>query len=66
VGGDWRYPTGLLFSLCGAILVAYELLHPTVRAVLAPVRLNLYAGLVMLAFGASLLLLAVRDGRPRG
>jgi hypothetical protein len=49
-----------MFSLFGLILAGYGLLHPDLRAPLAAVNVNLYAGLGMLAFGGVMLLLARR------
>jgi hypothetical protein len=63
MGVDLRYPIGWMFSLLGALLVGYSLLHPDLRAPLAPLHVDLYAGLAMLAFGVSMLLLAARAGR---
>ena len=60
MGIDLRYPIGLMFSLLGALLIGYGLLHPDLRAPLTPVNVNLYVGLVMLAFGLSMLLLGAR------
>ncbi len=64
MGIDLRYPIGLMFSLLGVLLVAYSIVRPELRAPLTPVNLNLYAGLAMLAFGVSMLLLAARSRKP--
>ncbi len=61
MGIDLRYPIGLMFSLVGALLVGYGVVRPGLRAPLTTVNLNLYAGLGMLAFGVSMLLLAARS-----
>jgi len=61
MGIDLRYPIGLMFSLLGVLLVSYSFLRPEARAPLTPVNLNLYGGLGMLAFGVSMLLLALRS-----
>lgn len=58
---DLRYPIGLMFSVLGALLTAYGVMNPDLRAPLAPVNVNLYAGLGMLVFGGSMLLLARRS-----
>ena len=63
MGLDLRVPIGLLFSVLGALLIGYGFIHPGLRAPLTPVNLNLYAGLGMLAFGVSMLLLAARGRR---
>ena len=60
---DLRYPIGLMFVVLGVILVGYSLAKPDLRAPLAPVNVNLFAGLGMLAFGVSMLLLAARANR---
>ncbi len=57
---DLRVPSGLFFSAIGLILLTMGLLNPADRAPLTPTNINLYAGAVMLAFGAILLLLALR------
>jgi hypothetical protein len=54
---DLRVPTGLFFSLVGFLL----LLARHSRAELTSINVNLYAGLVMLAFGAVLLALARKN-----
>ena len=65
MGLDLRYPIGFMFALIGVLLVVYGLLHPNLRSPLTPVNLNLYGGLVMLAFGVSMLLLAARAQTKR-
>lgn len=60
---DLRFPIGLMFALFGLVLVVYSLAHPALRAPLTPVNINLYAGLGMLAFGISMLLLAAKASR---
>jgi hypothetical protein len=62
---DLRIPTGLFFLLVGVILVAMGLLSPLERAALTQINVNLYCGLIMLSFGAGLLLLARRGTRGR-
>jgi hypothetical membrane protein len=57
---DLRLPSGLFFVITGLILVALGVFDPEARAPLTPVNINLYAGAVMLAFGAFLLALARR------
>ncbi len=58
---DLRRPTGLLFSLLGAILLLYGLIHPEVRAPLDPgTNVNLWCGLALLLFGGCLLWLSFR------
>ena len=61
MGMDLRYPIGLMFSILGMLLAGYGLANPDLRAPLTLVNVNLHAGLVMLAFGVSMLLLALRS-----
>jgi hypothetical protein len=55
---DLRIPTGLFFSLVGLILLAMGIFTPSERAALTEANVNLYCGLLMLAFGAGMLALA--------
>ena len=55
---DLRTSSGWFFALMGAILVAQGLFAPGLRAALTDLNVNLYCGLVMLAFGGVMLLLA--------
>lgn len=58
---DLRLPIGLIFSLFGAILTVYGLItDPSVYAKSLGININLYWGLVMLAFGATMFALAWR------
>ena len=57
---DLRLPSGLFFVITGMILVSLGAFDPQARAPLTPVNINLYEGLVMLVFGAFLLMLARR------
>ena len=57
---DLRVPSGWFFTLLGLLLSGYGLLAPGVRAPLTEANVNLYSGVVMLGFGALLLLLARR------
>ena len=57
---DLRIPSGLFFAIVGLILCGTGMLSPA-RAALTDVNVNLYGGLVMLAFGAVLLVLARRS-----
>ncbi len=66
MGLDIRWPIGLMFSLVGAMLVIYgfatnsdaELYRRSLD-----INVNLLWGLVLLAFGASMLTLAWRASR---
>ena len=63
---DLRLPIGLMFSLFGLILTAYGLLSD--RAIYARslgVNVNLWWGLVLLAFGLAMLGLATRKKRAQ-
>jgi uncharacterized membrane protein HdeD (DUF308 family) len=62
---DLRWPTGAFFGLVGALLIAIGIIAPETRAPLTGANVNLYCGLVMLAFGACMLALAWRASRPR-
>ena len=59
---DLRVPTGWFFSIVGLILLAMSIFAPSERAALSDANVNLYCGLVMLAFGAIMLAVA-RMGR---
>jgi len=59
---DLRVPSGLFFAIVGLILCGLGVFSPGARAALTDVNVNLYAGLVVLTFGSTLLLLA----RSRG
>lgn len=63
---DVRVPIGLLFSLLGGLLTVYGYLAPATSAAAftRDGQINLWWGLVMLAFGVLMLLLA-RPSRSR-
>jgi hypothetical protein len=64
MGLDIRQPIGLLFSIFGALLVAFGIFSN--RAIYARslgVNVNLWWGLVMLAFGVIMLWLGRRKPR---
>jgi uncharacterized protein YhhL (DUF1145 family) len=66
MGLDIRWPIGLLFSLVGALLVIYGVATMSDAEVYRrslDINVNLRWGLVLLAFGASMLLLAWRASR---
>jgi hypothetical protein len=61
---DVRLPIGMMFSLLGAILVVYGLVSD--RAMYARslgINVNLWWGLVLLAFGVLMLVFALRARR---
>jgi uncharacterized membrane protein len=55
---DLRTPSGWFFLLLGAILVVLGVFIPGLRASLTDLNVNLYCGIVMIAFGGVMLLLA--------
>ena len=58
---DLRLPIGLIFSLFGIMLTVYGLTSdPAIYKHSLDINVNLDWGLVLLAFGASLLTLAIR------
>ena len=57
---DLRLPAGWFFSILGVILLGLGILSPDLRASLTPLNVNLYCGIVILAFGGLMLLLASR------
>jgi steroid 5-alpha reductase family enzyme len=63
---DVRVPIGALFTLVGLLLTVYGFLEPVAvsRAFTKGGQINLWWGLVMLAFGVFMLLLA-RPSRRR-
>ena len=63
---DVRLPIGMMFTLLGAILVVYGLLSD--RAIYARslgINVNLWWGLVLLAFGAVMLAIVLRSARAQ-
>jgi len=66
MGLDIRWPIGLLFSLVGALLVIYGFATTSDTEIYRrslDININLRWGLVVLAFGASMLMLAWRASR---
>ena len=57
---DLRVPSGWFFTLLGVILLGMGVVAPDARAALTDSNVNLYSGIVMLAFGVFLLLMARR------
>ncbi len=61
---DLRRPIGFLFALLGLILLLYGLISPDVRAPLdADINVNLWCGLILVAFGGCLLWLSYGQKR---
>jgi predicted phage tail protein len=57
---DLRKPSGLFFTILGAIVCLTGIFSPGLRAPLTEVNVNLFSGLSMLVFGGFLLWLAHR------
>ncbi len=55
---DLRVPSGWFFTLLGVILLGMGVFAPETRADLTDINVNLYSGIVMLAFGVFLLLMS--------
>ncbi len=63
---DVRFPIGGMFSIVGALLVIYGVLSdPAVYAKSLGINVNLWWGLVLLAFGLVMLGFAVRGARAK-
>ncbi len=61
---DIRLPMGLMFTILGAMLVVYGLVSPTaIYSHSLGIDVNLWWGLVLLAFGLAMLALAFRAKR---
>ena len=67
---DIRWPIGLLFTLMGLLVAIYGLIssartlyRPLDGGTIASINLNLWWGLVMLAFGIFMVLGALRASR---
>jgi hypothetical protein len=64
MGIDIRLPLGILFSLLGLILVIYGLAgDPSLYQQSLGINVNLYWGIVLLAFGALMFVLSRRGAR---
>lgn len=62
---DLRYPIGYLFTVFGMILTIYGILsNKVIYARSLGINVNLYWGIVLLAFGLAMLALAMRSPRP--
>ncbi|MCU1242484.1 MAG: hypothetical protein JWO71_3210 [Candidatus Acidoferrum typicum] len=65
MGIDIRLPLGLLFLLLGAILLVYGAVSdPSLYQQSLGINVNLYWGVVLLAFGAPMFALSRRGVRP--
>ena len=66
MGLDVRLPVGLLFSAIGLALVIYGVTSdPAIYGKSLGVNVNLWWGLVLVAFGVTMLLLGRRAPGPR-
>ena len=62
---DIRFPIGLMFTLFGAVIGIFGLLSdPALYQRSLGININLWWGLVMFLFGAVMLVMARRVGRP--
>jgi hypothetical protein len=59
MGLDIRWPIGLMFSIIGVLLTGYGVINPAGSQSLT-ININLVWGLVLLGFGAFMLIMAVR------
>ena len=63
---DLRLPIGLMFTIFGVILILYGLLSPaTVYQVSLGINVNFWWGLVLLAFGGTMLAFGIRGEARR-
>jgi hypothetical protein len=66
MGLDIRWPIGLMFTLIGAMLTGYGVLkagNSTIQVAGSSTNINLIWGIVLLAFGALMVLGAIRGGK---
>jgi hypothetical protein len=66
MGLDIRWPIGLMFTLIGALLVLCGIVTGSNAEMYKrslDININLYWGLLLLAFGATMLTLAWRDSK---
>ncbi len=64
MGIDIRVPIGLMFTVLGAILTAYGYIsNPTIYARSLGININSLWGIVLLTFGASMLVLGLHSHR---
>jgi hypothetical protein len=64
---DLRLPMGLMFTIFGALLTVFGFISDdAIYARSLGINVNLWWGLVLLAFGLVLLWLALRAGQKRG
>lgn len=65
MGLDIRWPIGLMFSIVGALMAIYGLLTGSsdIYKRSLDINVNLYWGLLLLVFGAFMLVMAWRGGK---
>ena len=61
MGLDIRWPIGLMFSIIGVLLTGYGVINSAGSQML-DININLVWGIVLLVFGAFMLIMAVRGG----
>ena len=62
MGLDIRWPIGLMFTLIGVLLTAFGLVKKA-ESISLDININLVWGLVLLVFGAGMLLGAIKGGK---
>ena len=63
---DLRFPIGGMFTIVGALLTAFGLISDdAIYAKSLGINVNLWWGMVLLAFGLVMLTLALRAGKQR-
>jgi hypothetical protein len=66
MGLDIRFPIGLMFSLIGVLLTAYGLFQSataTIQVAGSSVNIDLIWGIVLIVFGAAMLMGAISGGK---
>ena len=69
MGLDLRWPIGLMFALIGALLTDMGVLNAsgsTTKVADSSININLIWGLVLLVFGAFMLIMAMRGNKDSG
>jgi len=63
MGLDIRWPIGLMFTLIGALLSVYGAVVTSDHAISLGININLIWGIILLVFGAAMLLGAFKGGK---
>jgi hypothetical protein len=69
MGLDLRWPIGLMFALIGALLTGMGVVNAsdsTTKVADSSININLIWGLVLLVFGAFMLIMAMRGKKDAG